>query len=51
MLLKEIRYVAFWSCDIAVVQRCYKLAPKKKNISHTLINLIENLQKYNAGKI
>jgi len=27
------------------------LAPKKENISHTFINLMGNLQKYNIGKI
>jgi len=30
---------------------CYELAPKKENISHAFINLIENPQRYNAGKI
>jgi len=28
-----------------------ELAPKKENISYVFINLMENLQKYNAGKI
>ena len=30
---------------------CYKLVPKKENIFHTFINLMENLQKYNTRKI
>jgi len=29
----------------------YELALKKENISYAFINLIENLQKYNTGKI
>jgi len=30
---------------------CYEMTPKKKTISHTFINLIENIKEYNAGKI
>jgi len=30
---------------------CYEMTPKKKTISHTFVNLIENIQKHNAEKI
>jgi len=32
-------------------ENCYEWAPKKENIFYTFINLMENLQKYNARKI
>jgi len=30
---------------------CYKLVLKKENVSHTFINLVENIQEYNMEKI
>jgi len=30
---------------------CYEITPKKETISHTFINLIENIKEYNIEKI
>jgi len=30
---------------------CYETVPKEETISYTFINLMGNIQKYNAGKI
>jgi len=30
---------------------CYEVAPKEKTISCAFINLMENIQEYNAGKL
>jgi len=31
--------------------RCYEMTPKKKTIFYTFINLMGNIQEYNAEKI
>jgi len=30
---------------------CYEIVPKEETISHIFINLMGNIQEYNAGKI
>ena len=32
-------------------ENCYEITPKKETISYMFINLIRNIQEYNAGKI
>ena len=31
--------------------QCYETVPRKEIISHAFINLMRNIQEYNAGKI
>ena len=31
--------------------KCYKMISKEETISHTFINLMENIKEYNTGKI
>ena len=56
-------YVLIWLCPathlisspvlslFSYFSLCYKITPKKETISHTFINLMENIQEYNVGKI